>query len=174
MGVERATEIPAGYRWLVGHRRLAAAIASGSAGLLSLGFGWWGVTNTVVVADQLSYIASGGLLGLFLLGVAAIAYWGEQRERELAHIHEVQLYLSAIATALGLTEEAEQRDETLPGPAGTLRASNGRMARSDPDTPEGWVALEVSPPRMQGARTRARRPGAGAAPASPSPRPKPR
>ena len=105
------SEIPGVYRWLVAHRRLALAVASGSLGFVCLVLGWWGVTNTVQVADQLTYIASGGLFGLFLLGVAAIAYWGEQREREVSHLIEMQLYLSAIAEALGLTETREPREE---------------------------------------------------------------
>ncbi len=104
------SEIPGAYRWLVAHRRLALAIAAGSLGFVCLVLGWWGVTNTVQVADQLTYIASGGLFGLFLLGVAAIAYWGEQREREVSHLIEMQLYLSAIAESLGLTETREPRD----------------------------------------------------------------
>ena len=112
-----SSEIPGAYRWLVAHRRLALAIGAGSMGFVSLVLGWWGVTNTVQVADQLTYIASGGLFGLFLLGIAAIAYWGEQREREVSHLIEMQLYLSAIAEALGLTETSDER------PRNTRRAS---------------------------------------------------
>lgn len=137
-------EIPGVYRWLVAHRRLALAVAAGSLGFVSLVLGWWGVTNTVQVADQLTYIASGGLFGLFLLGVAAIAYWGEQREREVSHLIEMQLYLSAIAESLGLTESREERepriareprtarepradarDQPAPRPTRPVRAPNG-------------------------------------------------
>lgn len=129
------SEIPGAYRWLVAHRRLALAVASGSLGFVFLVLGWWGVTNTVQVADQLTYIASGGLFGLFLLGVAAIAYWGEQREREVSHLIEMQLYLSAIAESLGLTETREPRgegevrvddeDRRSARPARTARVANG-------------------------------------------------
>lgn len=129
------SEIPGAYRWLVAHRRLALAVASGSLGFVFLVLGWWGVTNTVQVADQLTYIASGGLFGLFLLGVAAIAYWGEQREREVSHLIEMQLYLSAIAESLGLTETREPRgegevrvedeDRRSVRPARTTRVANG-------------------------------------------------
>lgn len=33
-------------------------------GLLFIGLGWWGVASHVVVAEQLPYLASGGLLGV--------------------------------------------------------------------------------------------------------------
>lgn len=128
-------EVPGAYRWLVAHRRLALSVASGSLGFICLVLGWWGVTNTVQVADQLTYIASGGLFGLFLLGVAAIAYWGEQREREVSHLIEMQLYLSAIAESLGLTdtqeprgareERAHEKERTAPRPERTNRAPSG-------------------------------------------------
>jgi hypothetical protein len=90
---------------MVLHRRLVLAIAAGTAGFIALVVGWIGVSDTVIVADQLSYIASGGLIGLFLLGVAVMAYWGEQRERELARLTEIEIYLGAIARALNLVEE---------------------------------------------------------------------
>lgn len=124
------SEIPGAYRWLVAHRRLVLAIASGSLGFVCLVLGWWGVTNTVQVADQLTYIASGGMFGLFLLGVAAIAYWGEQREREVSHLIEMQLYLSAIAESLGLTETREPRDAREPREARELREA--RAEEKDP------------------------------------------
>ena len=110
-------DVPPTYRWMVLHRRLVLAIAAGAAGFVALVVGWIGVSGTVIVADQLSYIASGGLIGLFLLGVAVIAYWGEQRERELARLAEIEVYLGAIARALNLVEEPASAE--APQPPGT-------------------------------------------------------
>ena len=104
--MESKDEFPQRYRWLVQHRRLVLALVAGVAGFTALVIGWVGVSGTVVVADQLAYIASGGLIGLFLLGVAAMAYIGEQRERELARLDEIEVYLGAIARALNLAEDA--------------------------------------------------------------------
>ena len=106
-------DVPATYQWMVRHRRLVLAIAAGGAGLIALVVSWAGVSNTVIVADQLSYIASGGLIGLFLLGVAAMAYWGEQRERELARLTEIEVYLGAIARALNLAEDTPATEHDL-------------------------------------------------------------
>jgi hypothetical protein len=114
--METHHEVPERYRWLVLHRRLVVALVAGAAGFAALVIGWVGVSGTVVVADQLSYIASGGLIGLFLMGVAAIAYIGEQRERELARLTEIEVYLGAIAQALNLAEPVDV-DHNLTTPA---------------------------------------------------------
>lgn len=119
-------------------------------GFVSLTLGWWGVTNTVQVADQLTYIASGGLFGLFLLGIAAIAYWGEQREREVSHLIEMQLYLSAIAQALGLTEASEsevEESEQYPAMPEQRPARVARPTRSTNGSGSGSRHPARTPPR---------------------------
>jgi hypothetical protein len=107
--------------WLSGHRRLIAAVALTIASLVALIVGYVGVSGTTIVADQLSYIASGGLFGLFLLGVGTMLFWSEQRERELKRLddlemrmEEAQLYLDAIAQAMGLTESEPEPTEAGP------------------------------------------------------------
>jgi hypothetical protein len=109
-------EVPARYRWMVQHRRLVLAVVTGTAGFIALAVSWVGVSGTVIVADQLAYIASGGLIGLFLLGIAAMAYWGEQRERELSRLAEIEVYLGAIARALNLTEDTPGAEHDLRRP----------------------------------------------------------
>jgi hypothetical protein len=111
--MDSQNEVPATYRWMVQHRRFVLAVIAGVAGFVALAIGWVGVSGTVIVADQLAYIASGGLIGLFLLGVAALAYWGEQRERELSRLTEIEVYLGAIAQALNLTEDSPATEHDL-------------------------------------------------------------
>ena len=48
-----------------------AAIAIGALALL---LGWLGISNTPYVPEQLPYIISGGLLGVFLLGVGGMLW----------------------------------------------------------------------------------------------------
>lgn len=96
-------EVPPIYMWLVARRRLALSFVLGLAGFIAILLGWWGVSGTTVVADQLSYIASGGVLGLFLVGLSTVAYWADQRQREVDRLAEIEAYLGAIAVALGLT-----------------------------------------------------------------------
>ncbi|MCW2499671.1 MAG: hypothetical protein JWN87_1347 [Frankiales bacterium] len=51
-----------------------AAVAAVVVGLLALLIGWIGVSGTEFLAEQMSYVASGGLFGIFALGVGA-ALW---------------------------------------------------------------------------------------------------
>jgi hypothetical protein len=43
-------------------------------GALALLLGWLGISNTPYVAEQLPYIISGGLVGVFLLGVGGMLW----------------------------------------------------------------------------------------------------
>jgi len=43
-------------------------------GLVALGIGWLGVSNEVFVAKQMPYVVSGGLAGLFLLGLGSMLW----------------------------------------------------------------------------------------------------
>jgi len=51
--------------------RLAGWVSIG-LGLVALLLGWLGVSDTVYPAEQLPYILSGGVFGLFLLGLGAV------------------------------------------------------------------------------------------------------
>ncbi len=57
---------------LLWDRALAAACAVG--GVLALILGWWGVHDKLFVAEQIPYLISGGLGGLFLMGAAAVLW----------------------------------------------------------------------------------------------------
>jgi hypothetical protein len=50
------------------------AVLAVLGGLVALVLGWIGVSTTGYVAEQLPYIASGGLIGLFLLGVGGVLW----------------------------------------------------------------------------------------------------
>lgn len=84
--------------------RSVVALAAGAGGLIAIIACWIGVSGSLIVANQLSYIASGGLMGLFLLGIATLLFWAEQRDRELERLHRVETYLAAIAVALDLVD----------------------------------------------------------------------
>jgi hypothetical protein len=50
------------------------AIATALLGAISLLVGWLGVSKTAYPAEQIPYVASCGLGGLFLLGVSAVLW----------------------------------------------------------------------------------------------------
>lgn len=77
------------------------AVVAAIAGAVALLIGWIGTSGTEHVAEQLPYIVSAGLTGIFLLGVAAVLWitadlrdeWRELRrvggllDRELTERH---------------------------------------------------------------------------------------
>lgn len=117
-------EVSVSYYWLVLRRRFVVALCAGAAGLVSLLLGWLGVSGTYDVSSQLAYLASGGLLGLFLLGIAAVAFWGEQGQQQLLKLVELEdhvLRLEAALAGLGATSP-----DRSPGDGSRAEPSRGR------------------------------------------------
>jgi hypothetical protein len=52
----------------------AAALAALVAGVAAMVNGWVGVSGTAYSAEQMPYIVAGGLVGIFLLGLAAVLW----------------------------------------------------------------------------------------------------
>jgi hypothetical protein len=111
---------------------LAAAGALVTAGLTAILLGWVGASHSTIVAEQLPYLISGGLLGLALAIVGAVVYFAhwltvlvrEAREHEAARFRdhtelmEVLRSLSGAGAAPGEgdsdgTARGEQRERPL-------------------------------------------------------------
>jgi hypothetical protein len=52
----------------------AAALAALVIGVAAMVNGWVGVSGTAYSAEQMPYVVGGGLVGIFLLGVAAVLW----------------------------------------------------------------------------------------------------
>jgi hypothetical protein len=83
-------------QWDRGVALLATAI-----GLLSLLLGYIGVSGTPHVAEQLPYMISGGLFGIFCLTVAAIAWISADLRDEWRELHEIRELLETGGPASG-------------------------------------------------------------------------
>ena len=72
-----------------------------AAGFVALALGWVGVSDTTETSDQIPYLVSGGLLGLYLLIVGAMLWLSADTRdewRKLDAIEQVQRQLvSAMA-----------------------------------------------------------------------------
>ena len=113
------------------------------AGLLAIIVGWVGTSRTVLVAGQIPYLVSGGLLGLGLVFVGGFLYFGhwvavmarENREsaaedrRDLAALRDSIDDLAATMRAVAAGQAAHAR--TAPNSA----------ARDDDPTPPGGVPI---------------------------------
>lgn len=58
------------------HGLLIAAVVLAAAGVAVIVAGWLGASHSVVVAEQIPYLISGGLLGVALVFLGALSYYG--------------------------------------------------------------------------------------------------
>ena len=67
----------------------AGAIAAALAGLVAILAGWIGVSGTREAVEQIPYLVSGGLLGLFFLGVGHALWVSADLRDEWRKLHEL-------------------------------------------------------------------------------------
>jgi len=80
--------------------RVGAGLAA-VAGLVALLLGWLGASDAVLPAAQIPYVMSGGLVGLFLCGVAATLWLSADLRDEWRELHKIEQHL-----AVGRTESS--------------------------------------------------------------------
>jgi hypothetical protein len=110
-----------------GDPRLTLALVAGIGGAVALLIGYFGVSGTLDTGKQLPYLISGGIGGLFLLGLAAALLFSADlgaTRADIARLHdaveELSEQVAELRATLGDGAEAE------PAPA---RAGNGRSRR---------------------------------------------
>jgi hypothetical protein len=102
------------YRWLRNQWDRTIAIVLGLAGLLAIYLGYRGVRDGVVPAEQIPYLASGGILGLFLLGAGATLWLSADLRDEWRKLDTLADEVRAVG------EKLERVDDVL-------EADNGRV-----------------------------------------------
>lgn len=120
----RQRPAPTSLRWAIRNHRLVLCGIFGIAGALVLISAVVAAGTAETVQEQLRH-ATVAFVGVFLLGVAILALWGDQRRREMVRLSDVELYVSALAAALGLVDENRQG-----GAARGDASGNGARARS--------------------------------------------
>jgi len=91
-------------------------------GAVLLVIGYLGVSDSPYVAEQLSYIASGGLGGLFLLGAGATLLI-------LADLHDEWRKLDKVEAAIRSNEEFPAPPISIPATNGEVHAAVERLSR---------------------------------------------
>lgn len=153
--------------------RKAAVIGliSALAGLICLLVAWLGVSGTRVISDQLSYMASGTVTGLFLLGMGAGVLFYDLANHNSQQLYLLQLQIQELRDGVLLPDERYLRQEgdaqasgglnghvhgpqrlvTLPGSNrvhwSTCALMQGRENMQDID-PYGAVSESLSPCRI--------------------------
>jgi hypothetical protein len=67
----------------------SGALLFAIAGAIALILGWIGVSNATLPTQQIPYLASGGLVGLFLLGIAATLWLSADLRDEWRKLDEI-------------------------------------------------------------------------------------
>jgi hypothetical protein len=110
----------------LGWDRLSAAILI-AAGAVAVILGWIGVSGADLPSKQLPYLVSGGIGGLYILGVAALLWLSGDLRDEWSRLGEIKTMLGALAEtdlvdreALGVVEPL-RTEQQAPGVAAAAR-----------------------------------------------------
>lgn len=77
-------------RWLRNHWDRSGAVLALLLGLVALGLGWQGVSEGRLTTQQLPYLASGGLLGVFALGIAGTLWLSADLRDEWRKLDDIE------------------------------------------------------------------------------------
>lgn len=113
------------YRWLRRQWDRAGAVVAVVVGIVAVLLGWLGVSSSSLATEQIPYLASGAVFGLFALGVGATLWLSADLRdewRKLDAMHETML---DIADAV--------RPDAATGPAPILDA----VTEPPPETASG-------------------------------------
>lgn len=83
-------------------------------GLLALLLGYLGISGTSYPAEQMPYMISGGVFGLFLLGTAGILYLSADMRDEWRKLDELDETMKGLEPAAATTTPVQAPVETAP------------------------------------------------------------
>ena len=124
----------------------AVAIGCTALGALLLVIGWVGVSDTAYVAEQVPYVASGGVGGLFLLAVGATLWVSADLRDEWRKLDRIEEALAG-GTLKWVHDEAPATAAVpapLPLRAGTEIAARQSKAKSAPAKPRVRTAAPTA------------------------------
>jgi hypothetical protein len=111
-------------RWLRYQWDRALAVGLALLGAVCLLLGYLGLSRHVYPAQQLPYILSGGLVGLFLLGIAGTLWLSADMQDEWRRLRDLEDAVRSGATirvSPAAVPEAAVLDASPPAPAGSNR-----------------------------------------------------
>jgi hypothetical protein len=77
------------YRWMRNQWDRTVGLLAALAGLVAIVLGWYGVSGALLPAQQIPYLASGAVGGVFLLGVSATLWLSADARDEWRKLDEL-------------------------------------------------------------------------------------
>ena len=97
-------------RWTKHQWDRTAALVAAGVGLVLLTVGWFGVSRQSLPSEQIPYLASGAVFGLFALGVAATLWLSADLRDQWRKLHDIHKTMEAT---LDLQKAASERDPVV-------------------------------------------------------------
>lgn len=120
------------YTWLKAQWDRAAAIAALVVGVVALIVGWTGVSDATLPTEQIPYLISGGLVGIFALGIAGTLWLSADLRDEWRKLDEIHAVLKGDGgTAPAAFDAPVAVDETRTMPVARAAAPRAPQASGD-------------------------------------------
>lgn len=111
----------------------AAALALIALGIVALLLGWIGVSGEAFPAKQLPYLISGGIAGVFILGLGALCWLSADLRDEWTKLDRIEDALNRLADTGLVDREALRQAQSAETPTVDLAepatARDGRTTR---------------------------------------------
>jgi hypothetical protein len=105
-----------GFAWLVEGVRPYLGWVFIAAGLVALFIGWWGVSGTALVAKQLPYIASAGLVGVVLVAIGNRIFMTNDLRRDSGRLDRLEQMVAELhAVLLARTDAVADSTQAIAG-----------------------------------------------------------
>jgi hypothetical protein len=111
--------------WLRNQWDRASAAVLIFIGLIALVVGWVGVSGTGLTAEQIPYVLSGGLGGIFLLGLGAMLWLSADMRDEWRAVTELRQAIDRSAADVPRDREADTTALSVEAPLPAQGSSNG-------------------------------------------------
>jgi hypothetical protein len=115
-----------GFAWLMDGLRPYLGYLFLAAGAIALFVGWWGVSGTAVVAKQLPYIASAGLLGVVLIAIGNRIFLINDLRRDSGRLDRLEQMVAELHAVL------LSRSDAVADSATANAAGSGKPFRAVP------------------------------------------
>jgi hypothetical protein len=112
------------WRWVWDSVRPVLGYVLVALGLLALLIGWYGVSGESVVAKQLPYIASGGLLGVALVALGGRFMLIQDLRRDSNRLDQLETMVNELHAALLARPDAPGRESYSPKSGGSANGQS--------------------------------------------------